>query len=153
MFIINLFSLLCLFLGPCPWHMEFPRLGVKSELQPLALTISTAMRGPSHVCNLHHSSQQHQILSPLSEARDWTHVLMDTSRVCYCWATVGTPPPPFKNFFGHAHGMWKLPGQGLNPCHSSNQSHNSYKTGSLTHWATRELWSSILIHVFGALKF
>ena len=24
----------------------------------------------SHVCNLHHSSRQHQILSPLSEARD-----------------------------------------------------------------------------------
>ena len=32
-------------------HMEFPRLGVESELQPLAYT--TAMPHLSHVCNLH----------------------------------------------------------------------------------------------------
>ena len=31
--------------------------------------------------DLHHSSQQHRILNPLSEARDLTHILMDTSRV------------------------------------------------------------------------
>ena len=30
---------------------------------------------------LHHSSQQCQILNPLSEARDRTHVLMDPSQV------------------------------------------------------------------------
>ena len=36
---------------------------------------------PSHAHDLHHSSQQHQILNPLSEARDWTWVLMDASRV------------------------------------------------------------------------
>ena len=30
-------------------------------------------------------------LDPLSEARDWTHVLMDTSQVCFCCATRGTP--------------------------------------------------------------
>ena len=40
---------------------------------------------------LHHSSQQHRILHPLSEARDWTHILMDTSRVHYHWAMKGTP--------------------------------------------------------------
>ena len=39
---------------------------------------------------LHHSTPQHQILNPLSEARDWTHVLMHTSRVRYCWAMMGT---------------------------------------------------------------
>ena len=33
---------------------------------------------------------------------------------------------------GHAHGMQMFPGQGLNPCHSSNQSHNSDNAGSLT---------------------
>ena len=32
-----------------------------------------------------------QILNPLSRARDWTCILMDTSGVCYCWATRGTP--------------------------------------------------------------
>ena len=33
--------------------------------------------------SLHHSSQQRQILHPLSEARDRTHILMDTSWVPY----------------------------------------------------------------------
>ena len=41
--------------------------------------------------DLHHSSWQCWILNSLSEARDWTHVLMDTSWVHYHWATVGTP--------------------------------------------------------------
>ena len=36
------------------------------------------------VCDLHRSSRKHRILNPLSEARDRTHVLMDTSLVCYC---------------------------------------------------------------------
>ena len=30
--------------------------------------------------DLHHRSQQHRILNPLSEARDLTHILKDTSR-------------------------------------------------------------------------
>lgn len=29
------------------------------------------------------------------------------------------------NFFGHAYGMWKYPGQGLNTCHRSDMSHRS----------------------------
>ena len=39
----------------------------------------------------HHSSQQRWILNPLSEARDWTHILMDTNRVHFHWTTMGTP--------------------------------------------------------------
>ena len=35
--------------------------------------------------------------------------------------------------------MKKFPGQGLNPSHRSNQSHNSDNAESLTHWATGEL--------------
>ena len=50
------------------WHMEVPRLGVKSELQLLAYT--AAMRDPSHICDLHRSSQQSWILNPLREVRD-----------------------------------------------------------------------------------
>ena len=30
------------FLRPHPWHMEVPRLGIKSEMQLLAYTIATA---------------------------------------------------------------------------------------------------------------
>ena len=51
------------------------------ELQLPAYTIATAMQKPSHICDLHHSSWQRQILNPLSEARDRTHSLMDTIQV------------------------------------------------------------------------
>ena len=44
------------FLGPNPWHMEAPKLGVELELQLLACTIATATWDPSHVCDLYHSS-------------------------------------------------------------------------------------------------
>ena len=63
-------------------NVEVPRLGVESELQLPAHATATAMQDPSHICNLHHSSQQCQILNPLSEARDWIHILMDPSWVC-----------------------------------------------------------------------
>ena len=48
------------FLGPHLQHMEVPRLGVKLELQLPAY--ATAMPDPSLVCDLHHSSQQQQML-------------------------------------------------------------------------------------------
>ena len=59
--------------------MEVPRVGVELELEQRA----TATQDASHVCVLHHSSQEHQILNPQNGARDQTHVLMDTSWVCY----------------------------------------------------------------------
>ena len=58
---------LLIFLGPHPWHIEVPRLGVKLELQLTAYAMATATRDPSRVCDLHHSSWHHQILNPLSE--------------------------------------------------------------------------------------
>ena len=58
-------------------HTEVPRVGVQSGLQLPAY----AMQVPSLLCDLHHSSQQHQVLNPLREARDRTHNLMDTNRV------------------------------------------------------------------------
>ena len=63
--------------------LEIPRLGVKSELQLLVYTPATATRDLSLVCNLHHSSWQHWILNPLSETRDGTCILVDTSWVHY----------------------------------------------------------------------
>ena len=41
--------------------------------------------------------KQCQILNPLSEARDRTHVLMDTSQICFPCATIG--PPHFTFYF------------------------------------------------------
>ena len=58
--------------------MEFPRLGVESELQPPSCATAIATQDLSLVCDLHHSSQQCWILNPLSKARDRTFILMDT---------------------------------------------------------------------------
>ena len=96
---IYLFFLL--FLGPHLLHMEVPRLGVELQLQLLAFNTATEVLDPSHICDLCHSLWQCQILNPLSEARDCTHILMDTSQVCYHWATMGTPSaiPPLSFLF------------------------------------------------------
>ena len=64
--------------------MEVPRLGVELELQLPAYPTATATPDPSHACHLHHSLHQCQTLNPLREARDQTHILMDTERVRYC---------------------------------------------------------------------
>ena len=37
----------------------------------------------SHICHLLHSSWQLWILNPLSESKDGTCILMDTSRICF----------------------------------------------------------------------
>ena len=65
--------------------MEFPRLGVALELQLLTYTTATAMsRSMSrHVCNLHHTLQQRQILNSLMEARDRIHILMDLNHLSH----------------------------------------------------------------------
>ena len=52
------------------WPMEVPRLGVELELYPLAYATAIAMWDPSSICDLHHSSWQGRILTPLSGARD-----------------------------------------------------------------------------------
>ena len=58
---------------------EVSRLGVELELQLSSHATATAIQDPSRVCDLHHSLWQHWILNPLSEARDRTRILMDTS--------------------------------------------------------------------------
>ena len=79
------------FLGPYPWHMEVPRLGVESELLLLAYATATATPDLSCVCDPHHRPWQCGILNPLSKARDRTLVLMVPSRISFCCATMGTP--------------------------------------------------------------
>ena len=73
---LGLLSLfLFFFLWQHLWHMEVPRLEVESELQLPAYITATAMRDLSCICKLHCSLQQHQILNPLSKARNWNHIL------------------------------------------------------------------------------
>ena len=67
---------LCFFffflLGPHPQHMEFPRLGIKSELLAYAAAIATPH--PSR------SSWHRRILNPLNRSRNGTCILRYTSR-------------------------------------------------------------------------
>ena len=94
--------------------MEVPRLGVKLELHLPAIAI--AMPDPTHISDLHHSSRQHWILNPLREARDRTHILMDTIWVHYWWATKGTPHQYLFNPFIIPGSRWGPMRVDLSPC-------------------------------------
>ena len=52
-------------------HAAFGRSQARGQTGAAAAGIhqATATTYPSHICDLYHSSQQHQILNPLSEAR------------------------------------------------------------------------------------
>ena len=65
--------------------------GVKLELQLPAYATATATLNPSHTCDIYHSSQQCWILNPLSKARDWTRILMETSQVLNLLSHNGNP--------------------------------------------------------------
>ena len=81
--------------------MEGPRLGVESGLQLPAYTTATALWDWSPVWDLHRISRQCWIPDPLNEAGDWSHILMDPSQVCYCWATMGTLEVIIFKFHGY----------------------------------------------------
>ena len=68
------------FLGSHLWYMEVPGLGVESELQLPAYATATKMQDLRGICGLHCSLRQSQILTPLSETRDWIHFLW-----ILCW--------------------------------------------------------------------
>ena len=61
--------------------MEVPRLGVESGLQLPAYATATATQDLSRICDIHHSSRHCWILNPLSQARDLTRILVDSSQV------------------------------------------------------------------------
>ena len=79
------------FLGPCPQHMANPRLWVQLEIQLPAHGTATTIQDPSHICDLHHSTQQSQNPDPLSKVRDQTLLLMDASQIHFHWTIMGTP--------------------------------------------------------------
>ena len=123
--------------------VEVPRLGVSSELQLPACTTATATPDLSHVCNLHHSSRQRQILNPLREAKDRTRDLMVPSRIHFCCTMTG--PHLYSIYlFSYTSSMQKFPDQGSKLHHSSDLSPCSDSAGSLTYLATRELLVSPL---------
>ena len=76
-------SLFCLFV--CLFSASLMAYGnsqVRGWIRAVAAgTTATATQDPSLIYDLHHNSPQHQILNPLSKARGWTCVLMDTSQL------------------------------------------------------------------------
>ena len=89
-FFITIILFCFCFLGLYPQHMEVSSLGVQLELQLPAYATATATQDLSHICNLHHSSQQHKIPSPLTEARDQNCNPTVPSQIHFYCATVGT---------------------------------------------------------------
>ena len=92
--------------------MEVLGPGVESELWLLAYATAIAMQDLSHVCDLYHSSWQHQILNPLSEARDQTLNLTVPSWICFGYATMGIPGHLYifmgKHLFRSVHFLFEL---------------------------------------------
>ena len=74
LFIRNFFF----FLWPHLQHMEVPRQGAESQLQLPAYATAIAIPDPSRVCHLCCSLRQCWIFNLVSEARDQTHILMET---------------------------------------------------------------------------
>ena len=105
------------FLGPHLLHIEVLRLRVKSVLQLQAYSAATASDS-SHICNLHHSSWQHEILNPLSKVSDQTCILMDISWVLNSLSHNRNSYLLF--FFSGLHMACRSSrGQGSNPYHKS----------------------------------
>ena len=83
------------FLGLHSWHIEFPRLGIKSEIQLPGYATATTMQDPSHICDLH-SSRQRRILNPLSKARYRTCNLMVPMLIHFHCTTMEIPHSIFQ---------------------------------------------------------
>ena len=83
-------------------------------------------QGLNQSCSCHPAPQPQQHVTPdqLREARDQTHILMDTSWLHFHCATMRTP---YFSLFDHSCSIWKISGQGLNSHHSSNPRYNSEK--------------------------
>ena len=108
--------------------MEVPRLGVELELHLPAYSIAMATLDLNLICTLHSSLRHRQSLNPLSEARDQTCILMDTSQVHYHWATsLLFRAAPLAYGSSQARGQIRAVVTSLHHSHSN--------TGSLTWWA------------------
>ena len=141
---VSFFSCLLSFLGPHPWQMEVPRLGVQSELLLPAYTTATATPdpSPSRICDLRHSSQQRRILNPLSKARDRTCTLMVPRQIRFRCATRRTPIDVFHDCHTHIFSFLRntwwggCPGiaSGMSVNHASDVKTRFHSFLSPVHW-------------------
>ena len=88
------FTAIFIFFRAEPAAYGSSQLVVKLQLQLPAYTTAAATQDLRHVCDLNHRSQQCQIPDMLSEARDWTCILMDSSRIHFRCAMKETPFTP-----------------------------------------------------------
>ena len=95
---LSFFFFLFSFFRAAPAAYGSSQARVELELQLPAYITTTAIPDLSHVCDLHCSSRQNQILNPLSGARDGTCILKGTSQVHYHWAQWGRQE---KHFYWH----------------------------------------------------
>ena len=86
----NIILFICLLFRAVPKAYGSSQARSWAEATTASLCHSHSNTG-SRVCDLHHSSSQCRIFNPLSEARNWNHILMDTGQIHFCWATTGTP--------------------------------------------------------------
>ena len=119
----------------CTYSIEVPRLEAETEL-PLPTTATPDL----HLRHLHHSLCQCQILNPLSEARDRTCILVDTSQVLNLLSHHGSspesaPPPMHFFFFKRGRKTWK--------CSSLEKESACSSTGPFEMWYPLLLWRSI----------
>ena len=63
--------------APAVYGSSWPRGGIQATAADYATVMATL--DPSHICKLCHGLWQHQNFNPLSEARDQTRILVDTS--------------------------------------------------------------------------
>ena len=80
------------FLGPHPWHMKYQtRDQMSCSCRPTPQPQPLGIQATSVIYTTAQSNTWSLILNPLSRARDWTHILIDTSWICFHWATTRTP--------------------------------------------------------------
>jgi len=75
------FGLFCLFRATPTAYGRSQAWGPIGAVAASLYTTATAMPDLSHICDLHHSSRQRQILNPLSKARDRTRNLIVPSQI------------------------------------------------------------------------
>ena len=83
-------------------------LQARGELKLQLPAYATATPDPSCICDLHCSLWQHQLLNPLSKARYWTHILIDTCQILNLQSTAGTPHSQKMTLMPQSQGQFNL---------------------------------------------
>ena len=81
--------------APAAYGCSQARGWIGATAASLHQSYSNARSASHQICDLQCSSWQRRILNSLSKVRDQTCVLMDTSQICFRWATTGAPVPFF----------------------------------------------------------